>query len=200
MGSVNCECGGFNNQGQAVGMSNLAGDTVADPFFCDGENLIDLFTSSVGGNPLSPNALNDAGEIAGGAVLPNRPFEAFLWKNGIATDLGTVDGDGCSWARAMNNRGQIVGQSFACDGSVVHSFLWEDGSIVDLNALIPTSANMQLVDPLSVNDRGGNCRAGVAAGPHPRHRRHRMRTCLRAHSVRQPSLRRGRLQGQVQSL
>jgi probable HAF family extracellular repeat protein len=164
LGFVNCECGGFNNQGQVVGMSNLAGDTVADPFFWDGENLIDLFTSSVGGNPLSPTALNDAGEIAGGAVFPKRPFDAFLWKNGVATDLGTVDGDGCSWARAMNNRGQIVGQSFACDGSVVHSFLWEDGSIVDLNALIPTSANMQLVDPLSINDRGEIAGLGLPPG------------------------------------
>ena len=163
LGFVNCECGGFNNQGQAVGMSNLAGDTVADPFFWDGENLIDLFTTSVGGKPLSPNALNDAGEIAGGGVFPNRPFDAFLWKNGVAADLGTVDGDGCSWARAMNNRGQVVGQSFVCDGSVVHSFLWEDGSIVDLNALIPISANMQLIDPVSINDRGEI--AGLAVPP-----------------------------------
>jgi probable HAF family extracellular repeat protein len=144
-------------------MSNLAGDTVADPFFWDGENLIDLFTTSVGGKPLSPNALNDAGEIAGGGVFPNRPFDAFLWKNGVAADLGTVDGDGCSWARAMNNRGQVVGQSFVCDGSVVHSFLWEDGSIVDLNALIPISANMQLIDPVSINDRGEI--AGLAVPP-----------------------------------
>jgi probable HAF family extracellular repeat protein len=164
MGAVNCECGGFNNRGQAIGMSDLAGDTVADPFFWDGQNLIDLFTSSVGGSPLSPNALNDAGEIAGGAVFPNHPFDAFLWKNGVVTDLGTVDGDGCSWARAMNNRGQVVGQSFACDGSVVHSFLWEDGSIVDLNMLIPTSVSMQLVDPVSINDRGEIAGLGVPPG------------------------------------
>ena len=163
MGAVNCECGGFNNRGQAVGLSDLAGDTVADPFFWDGKNLIDLFITSVGGSPLFPNALNDNGEIAGGAVFPNRPFDAFLWKDGVTTDLGTVDGDGCSWARAMNNRGQVVGQSFVCDGSVVRAFLWEDGSIVDLNAVIPASANMQLIDPVSINDRGEI--AGLAVPP-----------------------------------
>jgi hypothetical protein len=58
-----------------------------------------------------------------------------------------------------------VGQSFACDGSIntLRAFLWEDGSIVDLNKLIPGSSQMQLVDPVSINDRGEI--AGIALPP-----------------------------------
>jgi probable HAF family extracellular repeat protein len=164
VGWVNCECGGFNNRGQLIGISTLRGDQVADPFLWDGSKLIDLFTDSTGGSPISPNDISDAGEIVGGASFPDRPFDAFLWKNGLATDLGTVDGDGCSWARAINSRGQVVGQSFACDGRIVHAFLWEDGSIVDLNALIPSSTSMRLVDPLSINDRGEIAGIGLPAG------------------------------------
>ena len=56
---MDCECGGFNNRGQVVGLSDLPGDAIADPFLWDGEKLIDLFTDSIGGNPISANAINE---------------------------------------------------------------------------------------------------------------------------------------------
>jgi len=154
----------LNNRGQVVGQSNIAGDQVADPFLWDGEKLIDLYTSTLGGSPLTAEALNDAGEVAGVATFPNRPFDAYVWRNGLATDLGAVGNDGCSWAHAMNARGQIVGQSFACDGSTVRSFLWENGSMVDLNALVPPGSTLQLVDTQAINDRGEIAGLGVPPG------------------------------------
>jgi probable HAF family extracellular repeat protein len=75
-----------------------------------------------------------------------------------------VDGDDCSWARAINSRSQIVGQSFACDGSTLRAFLWENGSMPDLNKLIPRNSSLQLVDPLSINDRGEIAGIGVPGG------------------------------------
>jgi probable HAF family extracellular repeat protein len=154
------ESGGFNNRGQFVGIATLPGDQIVHPFLWDGEKLIDLFTETEGGHPVSAAALNDAGEVVGGAVFPNRTVDAY----GVATDLGTVDRDGCSWARAINSRGQVVGQSFDCDGSTLHAFLWEDGSIVDLNKLISRNSRLQLVDPLSINDRGEIAGIGLPPG------------------------------------
>jgi probable HAF family extracellular repeat protein len=159
-----CESGDFNNRGQLVGLATLPGDQTLDPFFWDGEKLIDLFTGTIGGQPVSADALNDAGEIVGAATFPNHPTHAYLRRNGVATDLGSVDGDTCSWARAINSRGQVVGQSFPCDVSTIHTFLWENGSMVDLNSLIPASSNLQLVDTRSINDRGEIAGIGLPPG------------------------------------
>jgi probable HAF family extracellular repeat protein len=156
---------GINNRGQVIGQSNLAGDqNGSDPFLWDHGKLIDLFTSTIGGNPISANALNDAGEIVGGGVFANRPFDAYLWRNGVATDLGAVVGDCFSEALAMNSRGQIVGGSFSCDGSTTRSFLWEKGSMVDLNTLIPPNSDLQLVEALTINDRGEIAGNGLPPG------------------------------------
>lgn len=164
LGWVDSETGGLNNRGQFVGLSNLAGDQIAHPFLWDGERLIDLFADTIGGNPVLADTINDEGEIVGGGTFPNRPLDAYLWKNGVATDLGTVDADGCSWAHAINSRGQVVGQSFSCDGSVVHTFLWENGSMVDLNSLVPPNSNLQLVDTRSINDHGEIAGVGLPPG------------------------------------
>lgn len=158
------ESGGFNNRGQFVGIATVADDQTSHPFLWDGTKLIDLFTETTGGTPLSAADINDAGEVVGGALFPNRILHAFLWRDGMATDLGTVDRDGCSWAGAINSHSQVVGQSFACDGSSLHAFLWESGSMIDLNNLIPSGSKMQLVDPVSINDRGEIAGIGLPPG------------------------------------
>ena len=81
-------------------------------------------------------------------------MHAFLWKKGVLTDIGTVDGDDCSAGVTINSANQIVGQSFACDGSVSHAFLWENGKIVDLNSLISHGPDMQLQVAGDINNRG----------------------------------------------
>jgi probable HAF family extracellular repeat protein len=154
----------LNNRGQVIGVSNLPGDQISDPFLWDAGKLIDLFTSTIGGNPITANALNDAGEIIGGGAFPNRPFDAYLWRNGVATDLGTLSGDCFSEAIAMNSRGQVAGYSVACDFSIQRSFLWENGSMVDLNTLIPPNSDLQLVETIAINDRGEIAGDGVPSG------------------------------------
>ena len=145
---------GLNNRGQVIGQSNLEGDLIADPFLWEQGNLIDLYTDTVGGNPIVANALNDAGEIVGGGAFANRPFDAYIWRNGIATDLGFLSGDCFSQAFAINSKGQVVGQSYSCDGTVARTFLWDDGAMFDLQELIPVNSTLQLVDALVINDRG----------------------------------------------
>src|SRR5215471_2932324 len=146
---------GLNNRGQVIGIANLAGDQFADPFLWDGERLIDLFTDTVGGNPVSANAINDAGEVVGQALFSNQFFHAYVRrKNGVATDLGTLPGDCFSEAFANNARGQVVGQSFSCDFSSGSVFLWENGSMIDLDTFVPPGSGLKLAEAQAINDRG----------------------------------------------
>ena len=165
---------GVNNRGQVIGQSSIA----SDPGACNGSpdngnlnchaflwehgKLIDLTTSTIGGSPNSVAAINDAGEIVGVGTFPGAPSDAFLWRDGVATDLGHL-GDCTSVAHTINSQGQIVGQAFSCDFSDVRAFLWEKGSIVDLNTLIP-AGSLQLADAADINDRGEIDGTGVPPG------------------------------------
>ena len=53
-------------------------------------------------------ALNDRGEAAGYTDKSDGIVHAFLYSNGVMTDLGTFGG-GWSMARGINNLGQVVG-------------------------------------------------------------------------------------------
>ena len=170
----------LNNHGQVSGLSSTSanpgaclteGDPNCHPFLWDHGRLIDLNTSTIGGNPLSVDGFNDAGEIVGAAdfsTTGGSPFDAYLWINGVATDLGAVSGDCFSRANAINSHAQVVGSSFSCDGNFDRAFLWDNGSIVDLNAQIPAHSHLQLVGVApEINDRGEIAGMGVPPGVDP---------------------------------
>ena len=166
---------GINNRSQVIGQSSIAsdpgacngfpdnGDNNCHPFVSDQGTLIDLNTTSIGGTPEFVGGLNDAGEIVGWAAFPNAPMDAFLWRKGMVQDLGHLDG--CiSGAHVINSSRQVVGFAASCVANEVHAFLWENGSIVDLNALIPPGSSLQLADATDINDRGEIDGIGVPAG------------------------------------
>jgi probable HAF family extracellular repeat protein len=69
------------------------------------------------------------------------------------TNLGTTDGLPESEANFINSKTQIVGHSFSCDFSH-DTFLWENGSIVNLNTLISPRSAFHLSLPAFINDQG----------------------------------------------
>ena len=121
-----------NNHGQVVGFSNMPGDWFSHPFFWDKGVITDMGT--LGGYYGNALWINDAGQAVGISDLADFTHHAFVWSKGKMTDLGAVGTDPCSNGFYINASGQVVGTSTDCNGTVLHAFLWEHGSMVNLNA------------------------------------------------------------------
>jgi probable HAF family extracellular repeat protein len=81
----------------------------------------------------------------------------------VITDLGTLAGSPHSEANFINSKSQVVGDAFTCDLSGGTAFLWEDGSIVDLNTLVPVETALYLITASFIDDRGQIAAFGVLA-------------------------------------
>lgn len=81
-------------------------------------------------------AMNDHIQVVGYSVYAsgNTTQHAFLWQNGVMTDLGTLSGFGSSAAFAINDAGQIVGYS-ASNHESEEATLWANGVGTDLGGL-----------------------------------------------------------------
>jgi len=142
----------LNNRGQVVGFSDLAGDLANHAFIWERNVLTDIGT--LGGDNSTANWINDAGQVAGISDLTDGTHHAFVWKDGNFTDLGTVGGDPCSNTEYINQRGQVIGTSTDCQGTILHIFLWESGSMVDLSSQVLPGSGFVLLEPVVINEAG----------------------------------------------
>jgi probable HAF family extracellular repeat protein len=85
---------------------------------------------------------------------------AFLWQNGIMTDLGTIGGT-ASEAQAINESGQIAGLStlLPAPNTTYHAVLWENGSKTDLTPSGPASMATGINDARQVVGNFSNSQA-----------------------------------------
>ncbi|MGO9239910.1 MAG: IPT/TIG domain-containing protein [Bryobacteraceae bacterium] len=126
----------INDSGQIVGDSSTIASSDDIFSYTTLGGMVDL--GLLGGN-LGPNgvatAINGAGQIVGYAWAKNgEGFHAFLYSNGVFTDLGTLGGPD-SFAYGINSSGQIVGYSYLVDGSE-HAFSYtKSGGMTDLGTL-----------------------------------------------------------------
>jgi probable HAF family extracellular repeat protein len=153
---------GLNDRGDVVGFMTLPGDEFQHPYLWIHGTLIDLGT--LGGSNGDAHAINDASEVVGVADLPDGSHNAFLWKNGVMTDLGNLGIS--SDAHAINSKGQVVGASrVSFEGTEASAFLWEQGGpMVDLNTLIPADSPLHVVFAEHINDRGEIAGTGLPPG------------------------------------
>jgi probable HAF family extracellular repeat protein len=131
----------------------------------DGSRRVALWKDGAGTEIAAqpPDQIATAGEhrpVAvdeGGAVVVNvvdavgAPLRSYLWRDGVATDLGSLGGGGTA-AVALNGQGQVAGTSRTAAGDR-HAFLWTGGTLTDLGTLGgPTSAPAD--GPGALNDAG----------------------------------------------
>jgi len=81
---------------------------------------------------------------------------------GTLTDLGTLGGDD-TVPYAINNLGQVVGYSVDA-ATNTHAFLWQSGTMVDLNSLLPTNSGWELIVAQFINDSHRIAGIGIYQG------------------------------------
>jgi probable HAF family extracellular repeat protein len=144
----------MNIWGQMVGASAPA-DSWFHAFFWNGGQMQDLGLP-LGGDFSNANWINDVGQIVGDASFPgDQTYHAVLWSHGRASDLGVVSGAGCSYATTINLVGQVAGDLANCTtGEDVGAFLWQNGTMYDLNTLIPPGSGFTVTEVWQINDQG----------------------------------------------
>lgn len=129
------------------GANSVAGDTIVsvDAFDIVGDvpgaaayTLTDLGT--LGGAASSAQDINNRGEIVGWSNLADGKRRAFLYRDGVMTDLGTHVGGSFSEATAINDHGQVAGFSgINAYGpqfqEFMNGFLWNTGTMEVLHPL-----------------------------------------------------------------
>lgn len=116
---------------------------------------------SLGGNFDGAFGINNNGVIVGASATaplntPNYQQHAAMWQNGKITDLGTLPNGNHAIAFGVNSQGNIVGGSTAAAHSLYdHGFVRpHNGTMQDLNTLIPANSGWLLLGAQSINDQG----------------------------------------------
>jgi probable HAF family extracellular repeat protein len=96
---------------QIVGVSALDDPAEKHAFLYAADSMTDLGT--LGGSNSEALDINSAGEIVGAADTASNGTHAFIWRNGVMTDLNTLLPSGTGWilqsANGISEGGQIVG-------------------------------------------------------------------------------------------
>ncbi|MBV8215761.1 MAG: hypothetical protein JOZ08_21300, partial [Verrucomicrobia bacterium] len=154
LGGQSAAANGVNNSSQIVGWS-LTASGQNHAFIWQNGTMQDLGTLP-GGAFSSAAAINDTGAIVGSSDNSNFVSHAVLFQNGAVIDLGVPSNFTSSAANALNANGVVVGVASA--GSyrgISHAFVAQNGSITDLNRLIPgNSGPWVLLTATGVNDAG----------------------------------------------
>jgi probable HAF family extracellular repeat protein len=153
----------INDKGQVVGISGACGTAVGgvsarySVMWEKGRvrNIGDL--GGVAWN--TPMAINERGDVVGFSNFSASDGAAFrahaflVIDRGRILDLGVLPGMDVSQALGINEKRQIVGTSCKADFSICHAFLWEKGTLIDLNDRVPGHPDV-LYNANDINDDG----------------------------------------------
>jgi probable HAF family extracellular repeat protein len=143
-----------NNDGAVVGSSLLAGDATEHAFLYADGGMTDL--GALKGQDYSYAAgINNLGQVVGASASDSHSLQgrqAFLYANGVMTALEMMPGTDGSDAYGINDLGQVVG--FAFGKSLYTGFLFSDGVMMDLNALIDPASGFRIESATAINNAG----------------------------------------------
>lgn len=106
---------------------------------------------------------NEAGEIVGSMNFAGEAgYRAVVYRDGVYTNLGVLDGGMYSGATDVNSRGQVVGFSHLGSGQY-HSFLYTNGRMQDIADLITGFTNV-IPGEVMLNDAGQIAGIGMIGG------------------------------------
>jgi probable HAF family extracellular repeat protein len=152
-GNTSSTAFGINNNGQVVGDSFSVGGA-GHAFLWDAVHGMQDLGILPGNSTSQALGINDSGQVVGFSYTDfSGPHAAFLWDatNGMQA-LGALPG-GSSSASGINNNGQVVGTSTTA-GGFNHAFVWQNGTMSDLNDLIPPGSGLTLGYANSINNAG----------------------------------------------
>jgi len=158
----------INDAGHVVGESTFIPDTIFDPsraFVYKNGAMQDLgvlgrlcFELDEGEEYCfersSATDINDREQIAGFSTTDQGYQHAFLITGDEMEDLGTLGGFQ-SWGHAVNDSGQVVGTSLTTGDAAYHAFLYDGGTMYDLNDLVADPpAGFPLWQVVNINNFG----------------------------------------------
>jgi probable HAF family extracellular repeat protein len=158
-----------NDGGQIAGYGVHNGHTRA--FLDSGGVVTDLgsLTGSTGNS--FGFSLDDGAEVVGRSSARNTEGRAFLSSGGIMTNLGALNSGSASFSTAydVNNSTQVVGgstfgRSVLGNPNPTHAFVWQSGTMTDLNKLLPKNSPWELADAFGINDTGSIVGNGSVSG------------------------------------
>jgi len=147
---------GLNSAGQIVG--ELSGSAML--WQANGATVL-LSREAAADQYAEALAINSAGQVAGSQGLGSTT-RSFVWipsapngTSGELTDLGP------GFAESINGVGQVVG--WVIRDGVPFAWLWQNGTLRDLNALVPANSGWHLEEARGINDAGQIAVSGTNA-------------------------------------
>ncbi len=143
----------INDAGQVVGRHS-AGNNAFHAFVFLNGNTTDV--STLGGANGEALAINKNGQVVGDSDTTEGVAHAFVFEHSKLKDLGTLPGfENASYARGINNSGDIVGESDSADQK--RAFLYTKGQLVELDKLTENLSQVGFTSldvAYGINDKG----------------------------------------------
>jgi probable HAF family extracellular repeat protein len=129
---------------------HVAGMGPSGAFLYRDGTMVDLGT--LGGTQMYVRGINNSDQVVGNASTASGQARAFLYSDGQMTDFLGLNVQ--SQANGINEAGQVVGMVETLPTHEWHGFVYQDGTVRDLNSLVTLAPGWTITGGWDVNDRG----------------------------------------------